>query len=318
MLFALPIDLLRVVFNYLQIEEFAKLDRSLLSHSLRPLYTEALTGFEILSLEKIPCNFRLIKWLTSRRILVTSINFSEYAPSAGLPFFAANRSCLQAVKFFSTCHVDVNNDIFIPLRECSRLNTISFDSCHQISDEGVQILLEPTTEQAEDVEQVEDEASVPTPHREVLKLKTLEFNDCSLVTNQTLAHIASHCPTLNQLGLSGCDLVDNTEIEKIIQGCPLLLSLDLSKTSITDTAVLQILEAYPNLQTMTLFNCNGVSLAVKAEVLRRISLPEIQSEMHEIQLLGVRSLRKALSDGEFIFLSTQNLIIFHRIPSSNR
>jgi hypothetical protein len=313
MLFSLPIDLLRVVFDYLSLKELVNLDRSILSHSLRPLFTEALTGYEILSLDKLSCNCLFLEWVTSRRFLVTCANLSEYSSSIARAFFAANRSSLRVIKFFGSCGELLDDSVFTYLKECPRLNTISFDTCGRITDDGVQCLLTeaPTTETMEE--------TTSSNSKEFLSsLKTLEFSDCFSLTNKIATFVAQTCPKLHHLNLSGIDRLADPDVDAIIEGCPLLLSLDLSKTSITDAAVRQILEAYPNLQTLTLYNCNGVSLATKAEVLRRISLREIQTDSRQLQLFGANSLRKALSDGELTLSYLFALTPPHRVPSPNR
>jgi hypothetical protein len=59
----------------------------------------------------------------------------------------------------------------------------------------------------------------------------------------------------------------------------------------------QILRAYPNLQMLALNNCAGVSVATKGTVLRKFALPQLQSSVSEMQLMGTICLRKALTMG---------------------
>jgi hypothetical protein len=276
MLFSLPIDLLRVVFDYFNLKDFAQLDRSILSHSVRPIFTEALTGYEVLSIRNISCTCLLLEWLTSRRILITSVTLSEYSSSIAQDFIAGNRSCLQSMKFLEDCNEDLDDSVFTHLKECQNLNTISFESCDQITDKGLVTLLQ----------------------NEFFSLKTLELSDCSSLTTEIATVIASRCSQLQHLNLSGCGLVADANVEAILRGCPILLSLDLSKTSISEASVRQVLTSYPNLQSLGLTDCENVSHATKVEALRRISLRAIQNEVRQVQLFGVRCLRKALSDGD--------------------
>jgi hypothetical protein len=287
MLFLLPIDLLRFILKFLTLNELGLFDRVIVSHSPRSQFLEALRGHEILLLEKISCNARILHWLTTRHISVSTIVISEYISSSCLPLILQNKLSLQNIKFLETCD-GVDQEVLCALSQCAHLDSLSFSLCHQINDESVQLLLEP---------QGDPKA------RKMKSLKSLEFVNCSSLTNQTALHIALFCASLQHLNLSGFVHLSDLEIEAIVQGCPQLASLDLSRTAITEVSVRRILDSYPQLHTLILSNCVGVSNALKVTALRMISLPQIYSTVPELQLLGTISLRKAFSDGCFPILS---------------
>jgi predicted DNA-binding protein with PD1-like motif len=316
MLFNLPTDLLRFVFDYLNLKELGQLDRSTLSHSLRPLLTEALTGYEILSLGKVYCNQFLLEWLTSRRILVTSITLSRDSSSVAQAFFASNRSSLHSFKFFGSCNVSLDDSAFFYLRQCPHVKSISFVSCVDLTDERLQTLLgleslsKATSASVGATQETKISATTTSTcqYEFFSSLKTFEIVSCLGLTNKTAILIAHACPNLQHLNVSGLRLVANPEVEVIIQRCPHLLTLDLSHSIIGDVSVHLILESYPNLQTLGLQHCDHVSLIAKFQALRRVSLRAIQTDVRQVQLRGTTSFRNALSCGEISLLSF--LILF--------
>jgi hypothetical protein len=277
LLFSLPNDLIRLIFKYLTLKELGNFDKAILSHSLRSQFIETLKGHEILFLEKIACSSILLRWLGFRSILITSITIAEYYSNQCLPLISRNASSLRAITILATyCSDEIEQSLFSSLARCPHLQSISFK---MINGEAIQTLFLTNGTQ-----------------RVIPNLKTIKLNHCYFPTNQTVLLIASSCPSLQHLNLSNCAHVSDLEIEVIIQRCPHLLSLELTATAITDLSVHQILGAYlPGLEILTLTNCLGVSLAAKAAALRLISLPQIQSNLPDVQLLGSRSIRKAVS-----------------------
>jgi hypothetical protein len=302
----LPVDIFRLIFEYLTLPTISRLDRALTHHQIRSIYLTALTGYPLPDLKKIQCTSLLMHWLHQRQIFIHTLIIGEY-DSNTTRLIQQNHSTLRSIKllnsntpptraYFNQSPPPPENifsppsthspasfsspaeEFFIALSTAPLLTTLIFEDCQMITDAHLFTLLHGTAH-----------------------FKHLNLSNCSQLTHIALTLItqSTSCQHLEQLSLASLSSLSNHDLELLPLSCPFLTHLDLSKgdTTLSDDIIPILLTAYPNLQALILYNCTNISLRMKAKVLRTVTVPQLSSSDPELHLLGSRSLRKALSDG---------------------
>ena len=97
-------------------------------------------------------------------------------------------------------------------------------------------------------------------------LTCLDLSNCSLIANDSVRQIASHCFLLRYLSLRGCNRVQDSGVTAILQGCKLLQALDLSGCSLlqasrlTDDTLLSVGQYGHNLVMLDITKTPMISL----------------------------------------------------------
>jgi hypothetical protein len=299
----LPVDIFRLIFEYLTLPAISRLDCAFTNHQTRSLYLTALAGVSLPELTTLPCSSLLLHWLQKRRILIHTLIIAEYDHNT-TQLVQQNISTLCSVKLLNATTPDSRayfqpispipntsapsspspspsapaDDLFSLLSSAPHLTILSLEDCQMITQGHISLLLTG-----------------------IAQYKTLLLSNCSRLINEVVTLIAQSpsCRQLEHLGIGSLSFLSPQDLQLLTVSCRAITRLDISKgdRALSDDVVPLLLDAYPHLQELTLFNCINISLRMKARVLSAISAPQLSSASPDLQLLGARSLRKALSDG---------------------
>jgi F-box/leucine-rich repeat protein 2/20 len=151
-----------------------------------------------------------------------------------------------------------------------KIKTISLSSCENITDQGIQSLIEDAF----------DHSKTGTC------LEELDFSYCPQLTCQGIHRVVSRCPKLISLDLSGCIHLKDKELMEILQSCTKILKLKLAfcrdltdevlKTiagtlwleelnlsrcvKITDEGLIAIISQFTNLEHLNIAACTRLSI----------------------------------------------------------
>lgn len=270
----LPVDILRFIFQFFNLNELLLLDLTILNHFSRSIYYLCLNGLELFSYhfnninsynnnennnklnsflflskkKNNQQNFHLfLLWLIKRKILIRTISFNIYLNDI-LLLIKNNFKYIHIINLENT---QVDNKIFSYINKCMILNYLNLENCYFINEVGLDIFL------------------------------------------------SNSLYNLQYINLSGLPVTDKM-ITKLIKGYPNLQHIILSRTNITNNSIQLLLEHYPNLQTLIVDDCEDIPFDGILSIFRAITLRQLFSSNVNEQLLGTKSLRHTLVTCKYI------------------
>lgn len=92
----------------------------------------------------------------------------------------------------------------------------------------------------------------------------MDLEECCQITDQTLAHLATGCPSLEKLTLSHCELITDEGIRQLTAGscaAESLSVLELDNCPLITDSTLEYLTSCHNLQVIDMYDCQLISRA---------------------------------------------------------
>lgn len=272
----LPIDITRLILQYLILEEIQLFDISLNQRESRSLFLSSLNGLELFDIKNEIRKSKDILWFLKRSIPIYELNI-QFSNDNLIKLLDKNINNLKLINFNSTLN-SLSDEIFLILGKCKNLKFISMENCLNVTDDNINKMLNENN-----------------------NIISLDLTRCHSITSQSISNIAEKCPKLENLNLSDIHFISDNDISLIIEKCRFIRSIALPGSRITDRSINAILAAYPKIETFTIDSCRQVSSNGKLLVLRTISYNQLFSDKHDLQLLGARSIRRVLSDGKKLF-----------------
>lgn len=90
----------------------------------------------------------------------------------------------------------------------------------------------------------------------------MDLEECSQITDLTLAHLATGCPSLEKLTLSHCELITDEGIRQLTAGscaAESLSVLELDNCPLITDSTLEYLISCHNLQCIDMYDCQLIS-----------------------------------------------------------
>lgn len=90
----------------------------------------------------------------------------------------------------------------------------------------------------------------------------MDLEECCQITDQTLAHLATGCPSLEKLTLSHCELITDEGIRQLTAGscaAESLSVLELDNCPLITDSTLEYLTSCHNLQCIDMYDCQLIS-----------------------------------------------------------
>lgn len=115
---------------------------------------------------------------------------------------------------------------------CKQLRHINISNCNKIRPAGIETLARNCTNLVSFISTACDEATINDDSLKVLsshchKLKMINLNGCSAITDVGVKHLAQNCPQLFYCCLSRCFALTDQALVSLGQGCPQLRTLGL-------------------------------------------------------------------------------------------
>lgn len=275
-----PIDILRVILNYLKVLDIVKFDTSLVNHSARSVYLQAIKGrdFSTYFHDKIELNIPQIHWLSLRQVsipylyLPSSSQVESYLSGSFEEDCAALiRQNSQILKTISIPNCQFNGVFFNSMRNCGNLIEIQLPNGQFSDDQFIQL-----------IESISN-----------LEIEKLDISGCHRLTSRSIDILCEFCPHIQGLVLGNLQFLDDLVMSKVFNACTKIRSLDLSGTLITDKSVNSILEVYPDLESLRVHDCKNVTSDLPATAARTIirrQLVRAHSDDLRIAVVAIRSL----------------------------
>jgi hypothetical protein len=270
----LPVDLLRLILQYLMMKEIGRLDLSMTNTSMRPFYLTAMAGMDLAELSytsRLSSNH--LNWLILRGVSASSLSFQNLK-SQEQQFISNCRQTLKSLSISSYYLIDLELN---QIEQCPSLTSLSLGRCHRFTDDGLRNILQKTP-----------------------KLHTLDISSTFSLTPQSILFLVSHCSSIQHLDVS-FNLWFNNESLEYLSRCG---NLNLKSINFTGTSVNQsiseFIDAYPNIRSIKLHGF--MSIENRLLVLRRVACRSLMSTDSELQRLGLRSFDESfefysISDG---------------------
>lgn len=283
----LPIDIIRIILKYLNLNELSNFDLSLLNYKERYIYLLSLNHLELNNINNIPCNKLFIDWLIKRKVLIKEIWLRPVDKNA-IELFQLNKNYLE--KVILTCQ-GATDEMLLYLNKCINLSSITAERCVGISDEGMIKLFEGNKQ-----------------------LQYISLIGCIKLTNISM-QLISQSSKLEYLNLVGLECVTDTEIFQIIKGCPKLKIIQIRLANITDRSIEALLESYPNIECLLIDDCRFTSLNGLFSILRSVALKMLYNEENlEIQKLNLSFFRIIISHPNHNRHSANEIVNMNILP----
>ena len=147
-------------------------------------------------------------------------------------------------------------------------------------------------------------------------LQSIHLESCDFVTNFGLLTLAQKCSKFTAVTISSCCNIRSTGLSILMHRWPRLLSINLSGESITDSVLSALARGCPQLQSLNLYSCHGVTnvgmcaLALACPNLQSIeicysdnikdaSLRAVAQGCHKLQSIYLHCLRNITDSGLF-------------------
>ena len=229
----LPQDVLRgQVFQFLLLDDLARLDCAYSNHSLRHHFLAALREYFYPYSRNCMLVDESISWICSRGVQIDCISADNASAKAILTLA---KHILKLKEIYIGKRNDLTPAVITKLLKISRDIEI-FNVCgFHVTDAVVRKLA--------------------LGSNSVLR-KLHVYNAVSL-TDKSLHALAKHCPNLQMAVLCDCSLLTATGITALTRACPKLVWLDILNTCPTNDEILRIISANcPKLQTLEI--CGGM------------------------------------------------------------
>lgn len=174
----------------------------------------------------------------------------------------------------------------------------SFCSSQRVTDDSVKVVtsyamgIQSIDFSGDQCELITDKA-IGHVARNCQRLQKLNISGRERITNRGLSHIARNCPLLKELNVENCEEISDKGIKSIAKNCRRLNVLSLASCSkISDKGVRFIAKKCKNLQSLNIAGCVGVSdtslmtIGKHCHSLRNINLKDITG----ISFYGIESL----------------------------
>jgi hypothetical protein len=299
---AFPIDVVRVILQYLTMKELGRFDSALLNADCRSVFLQSMNGLGIVDINQRSTKQQEIPWLLSRKISLTNLSLAAVSGFNFEMYLHHQRECEELIlqNKNSLQSIAVHNGLsvrfFSVLNSCQNLTSISVEGCQVVNDEIIASLLEGK------------------------QIRSLSLSSCVGLSSHAVQLIAVMCPKIEHLTLKSLRFVTDAGVAAIIKGCPNLQTLDLSGTPITDVSIPLLLRAYPNIEAISVEDCHSLSSAGKLSLMTTVIRRQLYDRDPTMHLKGVQTIRLFLSVGlwarasPLTFLSQR--LILQSTPSS--
>jgi hypothetical protein len=258
-LFSLPTDLLPFIFSFLSSKELCCLDSSILNHTDRPIFLSALiqrftkkSNFVESSLGHIPRKSKA-HWYLRRRIPITSLDCQYIPCSKGM--ISTNINYLTDVSISGGI---LEDEDALALGNCLNLKSLAL----QRSSPNLHI-------------------SSILPN--LSNLESLELSGITL-SRTNIEIISGCCQSLKTLNLSSLVGVGDEELRILVEGFPILRSLRLCYLDITEESVRMLRNHRPQIPSIGISGCEGVSVESVLVLLGDVTIPTILDEAGGFEL----------------------------------
>jgi hypothetical protein len=276
LLFSLPSDLLPFIFSFLSPKELCCLDSAALNHTSRQVFLSAL----IKQFQNGEFNFGdsffigvphknvefQTRWYLCRRIPLSKIFFRKI--SCPTEIISMN---LNSLKEINLGEITLASEDALALTHCSHLKILSISRCLFPVNHDLSSFLKNLTS------------------LEVLSLSHVRF---SKLIAQT---ISQHCRSLKSIQFDSLNIGDD-ELRILAEGCSSLRSLRLSSLdNLTDEAIKMLMNHRPQIPSVAVCSCEGVSEDILLSLLREITIPAIFNEGDEdLQICALKDLSDSI------------------------
>jgi hypothetical protein len=256
----LPIDLLRVILQYLTMKEIGTFDLSMTNSSLRPSYLIAMAGMDLAEVSFAPrLSSNHLNWLILREISASSLQLQNLK-NQELKLIS---NCRQTLKVLSICSYYLIDFELSQIEPCPSLTSLSMARCHRLTDDGLRNILQ-----------------------KVPKIQTLDLSGTFGLTPECILFLVTNCSSIQHLDVSYNLWFDNASLDLLSRGTLDLKSINFLGTSASQS-LSPFLDAYPNIRSIKL--SGFLSIENRLLVLRRVSHRSLMSSDPELQHLGLKS-----------------------------
>jgi hypothetical protein len=263
---SLPIELLRIIFTYLEYRELGAFDNSMINHELRSHYLSATHGWGI-DLTSRSRHQNCFTWAVNRGMIAKSLLIRTQMDRQLQELLDRSRNSLKVLIIHNP---DLTDAEFQQL-DCPNLLELTLDGATEVTDHGFQKFLSRS-----------------------LHLQTLSISDVLSFSSAVIPIIITHCPNLLHLNVSNNEWFDNHEINQLAESSLKLQSINLcfNLISTSSRSVAQLIQKMPSL--LDIQTSRRTPLDINLMIIREINLKCILDSNPRIQLIGLRSLSHRL------------------------
>jgi hypothetical protein len=221
MLALLPVDLFRIIFGYLPLEDLISTDRaSHANHCLRELLQLSFIGFTISTPLHYPDDAEVLHWLTNKQMSLTEFSLGA-SEDTSLEILSKQLATVKALSLSSLSDLSM-----FTVSQTPQLTSLSLDGCDLLQTDTLRRLLKCSP-----------------------RLESLDLSGTSSLATATFDLLAAHCPRIVSLCLQhNLWLTDTAVCRLMIPACPFLKSIDLAYTSVQEEAtIIRLVDSYPEL-----------------------------------------------------------------------
>lgn len=245
----LPLDIYRLILQYLLRQDLEILEQSFhVNQSLKQFFLEGLRGIEIFGLG-YALDSKVIRWMLERKIVVRDIQFHRL-DEIGWKYICENRLSIQSISLY---YGQLILPSMIAEMKCPNLTSLKINHI------------------------VFDEQKILTILQLHPQLVSLEVFNCKIIhTDHTSLHpsfvsFLSCCSNLRHLDLSSNDWFTDELVEVVVRTIPRLQSISFRDTAVQhDQSLIDILNAYPGIETFSFSRSNFQPETIKRVVRRRL------------------------------------------------
>jgi hypothetical protein len=281
---AFPIDVFRLVLQYLTMEELCTFDSTLLNHDCRSHFLQAVNRLDLFDINQGRTQWLMMPWLLTRNLLIKNLLIHDPFGDEEITDFPTpekvencrkliiqNSNSLESISLINMSQF-LSPDFFLIFKECHNLTSLDFEGCN-LTDEILMTLFEG---------------------KEILSLNLSSNQELSSVS---VCLISVRCPNLQHLMMKSLACVTDEIVTLIIEGCPHLQSLDLSETMITDHSLPLLRKVSSQIQTMMIEKCPQLSPSVALSLMSMMIQQQIFSPDPVMNLKGTQTVRRFVTQG---------------------
>lgn len=279
----LPLDLYRELLRYLELEDIVELDRALLNHQLREAYLSSLSGNVIHSTPDYSAFESMLPWLMKRNVLSCEVEHRDSPDDRIRQYIIQSKEVLQILYLTQVKESDLQQ-----IGPCPKLKFVALCHSPHLTESGVEYFL-----------------------RNNSQLEALSISQNPQLSNGIIETIINACPHIRHLDLSRCSWVSDATLDLIEKSTLKLRSLHILGCNVSKEKVEEFIDHYPSLCYIKVGGHN-IDEELLLSVLQRVTLPALQNDDQDIQLLGLQSLQDLSPFMDMLSLEPD--ILHHILP----
>lgn len=259
---SLPVELIRLIFEYLTTNELCKVDNSIQNHEIRSKYLDAIKGLVLQDIfDDYPTG--LHEWLILRHVYVDQLIFLTINIHC-IKFLHYSQQVLRSLDF-SYCD-GVDDKVIIGIGSCPVLTRVLLSGCQFLTDLGMIPFI------------------TQNPQIEIL-----DINEVPLLTERSISALTIYCRNFYQ--------IDVSHDSWFTDECLFLLIHSFEERTISLSRIHSITSQFESLM-INFVNCN-VSHKMYHFFLETVVLPKLLSSNPKYVTYSLQCLTHAIHDVSF-------------------